>query len=241
MAYYLTFCNLIRLKRANAANVTCDGVAVRRVQEVKYLGVLLDSCLNGNRHVSSVLKICAGRLAFLYRNSRYLDFYSRKILAAALVQPYMDYCISSWFSGISRNFKNRLDTLQKKLVRFIHDFDWRHHIDGRNLRELSWLSVSDRVSYFKMIHLFKIRLGHAPPYLSSSFVSLVRTHSYRTRGSESNYHVSKDIALSPTTFAYSAVKTWNSLPIQLKRLDSLPNFKKKLKEYFISKYRFLGS
>ena len=197
----------------------CDGVIIKRVEAVRYLGVILDSCLNGNAHAASVLKICAGRLAFLYRNSRYLDFNCRKILASALVQPYMDYCISSWYSGITCNFKNRLDTLQRKLVRFIHDFDWRHHIDGRNLRELSWLTVSDRVLYFKMIHLFKVRFGHAPPYLSANFVSLIRTHSYRTRGSESNYYVSRDISFAPASFAYSAIKTWNSLPIQLKRLD----------------------
>ena len=48
---FILFGSSLRLKRANAANVTCDGVAVRRVQEVKYLGVLLDCCFNGNRHV----------------------------------------------------------------------------------------------------------------------------------------------------------------------------------------------
>ena len=96
--------------------------------------------------------------------------------------------------------------------------------------------MPDRVSYFKMIHLFKIRLGLAPPYLSSGFVSLLRTHSYRTRGSESNYHISREIALSPTSFTFTAIKTWNGLPVQLKRLDSLPNFKKKLKEFLISRY-----
>ena len=221
-----------RLKRAATANVTCDGVIIKRVHAVKYLGAILDSCLNGNAHVTSVLKTCAGRLAFLYRNSRYLDMSCRKMLAAALVQPYMDYCISSWYSGISSYFKNRLDTLQRKLVRFINGFDWRHHVDCHDLRNLSWLTISDRVSYFKLIHLFKIRLGRAPPYLSSNFVSLVRTHSYRTRGSESNYYVSKDISFAPSSFAYTAITAWNNLPIQLKRLDSLTNFKKEIEGLF---------
>ena len=233
---FILFGSRVKLKRALDAQVMCDGIVVKRVETVKYLGMLLDSCLSGNAHVASVIKTCAGRLSFLHRYSRYLDFDSRKILCSALIQPYLDYCISSWYSGISIRFKTRLATFQRKLVRFVHEYDWKHHVDSRNLRDLYWLSIPDRVSYFKMIHLFKIRLGLAPPYLSSGFVSLLRTHSYRTRGSESNYHVSREIALSPTSFTFTAIKTWNGLPIQLKRLDSVQNFKKKLKEFLISHY-----
>ena len=58
-------------------SVFCDGTAVERVSNVKYLGVQLDGNLSGTEHVASILKTCSGRLAFLYRNSAFLDFQCR--------------------------------------------------------------------------------------------------------------------------------------------------------------------
>ena len=36
-----------RLKRVNDFKVTCEGVAVKQVTNVKYLGVTLNSCMDG--------------------------------------------------------------------------------------------------------------------------------------------------------------------------------------------------
>ena len=90
-----------KLKRVEQFQVSCDGTAVVRVSTVKYLGVTLDASLNGSTHVSKMLKTCMGRLSFLYRNSSLLDAKSRKTLCSALIQPYIDYCCSSWYSGLS--------------------------------------------------------------------------------------------------------------------------------------------
>ena len=130
------------------------------------------------------LKNCAGRLAFLYRQSFLLDQHCRKILCSSLIQPYMDYCCSTWYSALSYNLKCRLDVLQRKMVRFIYRIGPRDHVDNSNLRNLSWLSIPDRVSYFKMMHIFRVRNDLAPSYLRSNFVSLQRSHSHNTRGSD---------------------------------------------------------
>ena len=145
-----------KLKRSTDFTVQCDDTAVKRVQSVKYLGVLLDVHLNGSAHVTDVLKKCTNCLAFLWRSSSLLDFNCRKILCSALVQPYMDYCMSSWYSGIPANLKHRLDALQRKMVRFVYSYDHLKHVDNHDLTSLKWLSVPDRVRFFKLTHLFKI-------------------------------------------------------------------------------------
>ena len=148
----------------------------------------------------------------------------------------MEYCSSAWYCGISAQLRIRLDTIQRKLVRFVYGFGPMYHVEHSHLRSLSWLAIPDRVNFFKLIHLFKIRSGKAPPYMSSGFVSFLQTHSYSTRGSESNYRISRDISFSPTSFVFTAISLWNSLPIVLKRLDSIHVFKKKLKEFLLSRY-----
>ena len=142
---------------------------VQRNFEVKYLGVLLDDRLTGSSHVRNMLKTSMGKLSFLCRNSSFLDFSCRKLLCSALIQPYIDYCSSSWYSGLSAQLRSRLDVLQRKMTRFIFGLDNRAHIGNTELQSLNWLLVIDRVNYFKLVHLFKIRTGSAPRYLISDF------------------------------------------------------------------------
>jgi len=50
-------------------------------------------------------------------------------------------------------------------VRYAQGMDIGEHVGKEELRSLSWLSVPDRVSFFKLIHLFKIHNDLAPKYL----------------------------------------------------------------------------
>ena len=126
--------------------------------------------------------------------------------------------------------------IQRRMIRFIEGLDVRSHVDGNDLFSLSWLSVPDRVAYFQVLHLFKIRHDLAPPYLRVNFVQLDGLHTYCTRGSSFNYHVSRNLSLAPTSFAYSAVKRWNKLPGSIKSISGLNPFKRKLREFYLAAY-----
>ena len=143
----LLFGSKSKLKKVDNFQVSCEGRAVQRVYQVKYLGVFLDASLAGSAHFHHVLKSCVGRLSFLYRHSQLLDFHCRKTLCTSLIQPYLDYCSSSWYEGLSVSLKKKLDVFQRKMIRFIHGFDSRHHVGPNFLQSLSWLSICDRVNY----------------------------------------------------------------------------------------------
>ena len=165
-----------------------------------------------------------------------LDFNCRKILAVALIQPHLDYCISSWYVGLSKQLKDRLDVIQRRMVRFIFSKGPMEHVDTRELKALSWLKVSDREKYFSIVHVFRVRSGLAPDYLSVNFRLLSSIHRHATRGCTYNYFVSKDISNAPNSFCNSAIQYWNSLPIELKAIQSLPVFKAKLRLLLMSNY-----
>ena len=103
--------------------VLCDGAPVERKFTVKYLGVFLNDNINGSAHVSNLMKVCAGRLAFLYRQSSLLNQKCRQTLCSTLIQPYIDYCCSSWYCGLPSSLKERLNVIQRKMVRFIYSMD----------------------------------------------------------------------------------------------------------------------
>ena len=232
----LLFGSKRKLKGTDDFRVFCDGTAVERVHSVKYLGVLLDENLNGSVHTGNLLKVCAGRLAFLYRNSSLLDKSCRQILCSSLIQPYIDYCCSSWYEGLSVALKERLNVVQRKMVRFISGTDSRSHVDLKNLLEFNWLNIPDRVSYFKLMHIFRIRHKIAPTYLLSNFTAISEAHGHNTRGSCYNFHVSRELSLAQSSFAFTSVKQWNNLPPTIKSIDTFRVFKMKLKEFLISRY-----
>ena len=225
-----------RLGKVGNFQITCDGVAVKQVTTVKYLGVDLDVNASGRVHANTLINKCVGRVCFLYRNSAMLDINCRRILCAALIQPYLDYCCASWYSGLTKELKGRLDVLQRRMVRFVFSKGPRHHVDSNDLRDLSWLQVGDRVDYFKLMHVFKIRRGLAPMYLSRNFVPVSATHMYNTRHSGFNYAISKQLTGSLTSFSFTAVKLWNALPATLKEIDSEASFRKKLKGHLMRNY-----
>ena len=87
-----------------------------------------------------------------------------------------------------------------------------------------------------MAHLFRIRHKLAPSYLLPNFKLISSAHSYNTRGSSNNSHLSRDLSLFPTGFAFTAIKQWNSLPEDIKSIDVFQVFKKKLRQLLIAQY-----
>ena len=172
----------------------------------------------------------------MYRQSSLLDKECRQTLCSALLQPHIDYCCSSWYGGLTVALKERLNVIQRKMVRFIHGLDNRAHVDTKNLRDLSWLSIADRVRFFRMSHIFRIRHRLAPSYLLHNFKAISDAHTHNTRGSNFNYVLSRELSLSPTSFSFLAIKQWNELPNDIKSISEFRVFKRKLKEFFISQY-----
>ena len=145
-----------KLKSLGDFQIQCGDTIVEKVETVKYLGFLLDEQLSGVAHVKTSIKKISSRLAFLYRNKHLLNSSVRKTLCSALVQPYFDYCCSSWYNSVTMECKKKLDVLQRKMIRFILDLDFRAHVDCTHLKCLGWLNVSDRAKNFRLLHVFRI-------------------------------------------------------------------------------------
>ena len=227
-----------RLKCTDDFSITCNNVTVNRVDCVKYLGILLDQRLNGECHALKAIKRISSRISFLYRKSSFLDFSTRKTLCLALIQPHFDYCCTAWHEGLPVKLKNRFDALQRKMVRFVFSMSPRCHVDQRHFREIGWLTIRDRVRYFRLVHVFKIKNGLAPDYLTGAFTAKKEVHSHFTRGSVSDFHISSPCisSFSQKSFSYTARKEWNSLPSYMKQLRSVTTFKSHKRSYFLSQY-----
>ena len=109
-------------------------------------------------------------------------------------------------------------------------------MDNKNLKDLFWLNIPDRVKFFQLTHLFRIRNNLAPKYLLPNFTSISAVHSHNTRGSGLNFVMTRELSLSQKGFAFTAIKHWNSLPSDLKSIVNIRVFKQRLKQFLFTSY-----
>ena len=210
--------------------VHVDGVEVRRVTSVKYLGVVLDQCLDFSIHTHELIKKANAKLKFLYRNGHLLNLRAKKLLCQALIFSNLEYCASAWYSSLSSSLREMLNVIQRKCARFSLGLSPRAHIGDLEFCSLSWLSFPRRMSYRNLVHTFKIRAGLCPEYLLESFTRVSDVHEHNLRQSKTNFSLAQ--CDSPMgTFCRAAVSEWNLLPLELKGLKSIDSFRTRLKRH----------
>ena len=79
-------------------NIEIDGIAIKRVNETKSLGLQIDEHLTWAQHVENISKKIASAIGALKRVCQFIDTNTALKIYGALIQPYFDYCSSVWDS-----------------------------------------------------------------------------------------------------------------------------------------------
>ena len=225
-----------KLHSESNLKIKCNETSISSTSSVKYLGVTIDQFLSFKDMAETVIKKANARLSFLYRKKEYLNFQMRKLLFTSLIQCHFDYASAVWYNGLTQNLKNKLQTTQNKLIRFIFDLDPKSHIGSEHFRILNWLPVQSRVEQIMLCQVFKINKNVAPEYLKQHFVAQTAQHNHRTRLSvKGGYSIPKVKTSGSKTFCYVATKIWNNLPRELTTIDKYKPFKIAVKDFLLSK------
>ncbi len=98
-------------------SISCNGADISAKSQVKYLGVTIDQDMSGTTMGNSVIKKINSKIKFLFRKSVFLGLKEKKMLCSALVQSNFDYACNSWYRGLQKKFKNKLQVCQNKVIR----------------------------------------------------------------------------------------------------------------------------
>jgi hypothetical protein len=82
----------------NISNIFLNSHRVCLINEVGFLGVILDEHLTWKPHISQVARKMSKSIDIIKKVSFYLSKSSLEMLYYALVYPYMQYCILVWDS-----------------------------------------------------------------------------------------------------------------------------------------------
>lgn len=224
----ILFGSKIRLSRSSELKIKVGDTIIAAKNSVKYLGCILDSSLSGESMGQNVVSKTNQKIKFLARKASLLDKETRKLLAAVLIQPQFDYACTSWYSGTPKGIKTKLQTAQNKLIRVVLKLGPRAHIGQPEFGELKWLTVEIRVKQLRLRLAHKIILGNGPQYFKNYFQLVRDSHSYSTRGRETDLVPGRFKSVTgQNTFQYLSAVDWNSLPTEIKLSQTHSIFKKK--------------
>ena len=223
-----------KLKNWQNYTIECEGQTIHATPSVKYLGLTIDQCLNGEEMGLGVIKKVNSRLKFLYRQAKFLDQNIKKILCSALVLCLFDYSISSWHAGTYKQMSKSLQIAQNKVIRFILNKDYMYHITEDDFKNLNFLNIQNRAKQLRLNHVFDIFNEVGPDYLSSNFTRVSNVHQYSTRNSAQNFRVPKSTTIISGSFYYNAIQDWANLPSAIKSISDKPSFKKSVKTHLFN-------
>lgn len=191
------------------------------VEDVKFLGLLLDRRLSWDAHVSQTRKRISRQIYLLRNLSRSVD--RQTIMAAyyGLVYSQLKYGIIFWGSSVGFS---ALFILQKAAVRAIFGLGNRTscvpYFRQHGILTLPSIYIYETATFVKKnFHLFQ-RVGSVHSYNTRQVNDLVPSFTDKTYVMKSAYH--------------TTIKIFNSLPEELKLLP-LQKFKKELKKILIEK------
>ena len=154
------------IQQNNSIQVKCNGNDIESKQLVTYLGLTLDQSIAGNTFADKVVLQCSNKVKFLYRNANKFIMKTKQLLVSALIQCHFDYGCSSWYCGLSKRAKSRLQVAQNKAFRFILGIPARAHIGEEEFKSVWILPVHMRTEQLKLNHMYEISNGTAPNYMT---------------------------------------------------------------------------
>ena len=213
--------------------IVIDQKEVRLVKLAKYLGMIVDDKLTWSQHVDYISSKITRNIGILERIKHFILKESLSLLYHTLIEPYFKYCSIVW-GQCSGTLKNKLQILQNKAARTIAKVRYDEANHGKLLADFGWLSVNRNLRKLNMsVFAYKELNNLHPEQDISPFQKLDDQRTYNTRSvTNSNLFIPRgDTQLFNRTMSYSGSRLWNEIPYEIRRVQTLEDFKDKLKTY----------
>ncbi len=213
--------------------LTLDGCSVDSSSSVRNLGVLFDSNLSFDRHISSICKSAFFHLKNISKLRPMLSMSNAEMLIHAFMTSRLDYC-NALLGGCSARLINKLEMVQNAAARVLTRTRKYDHISPV-LSALHWIPIKHCIDFKILLIIYKAPNGLAPQYLSEllSHYSPLRLLRSQNSGHLIIPRISKSTA-DGRSFFYLSPKLWSNLPNTVQEADTLCQFKSRLKTYLFN-------
>jgi hypothetical protein len=202
---------------------------------VKNIGMMFDTKLSFEAHINNVVRKCNYHIRNLYTLKCYLDKETLLTLVHSLITSNIDYC-NVLFYGIPNKYVGKLQRIMNRAVRLIFGLPRRCSITPY-LISLHWLPVKARIEYKMCLLTYKVLKFQEPMYLFELLSPYETEANVILRSQDDHLRLTEPIAahgrgFADRSFAFSAPRLYNALPLAIRKESTVESFKKKLKTHF---------
>ena len=204
-----------RVKSAKNVKIKINNEEIQTVPSFKYLGILLDSTLNYNQHIASVIRTVLHKITLLSKVKRYLRDESALQIYKSMILPYLDYA-DVVFANSNAVDIEKLQRLQNRCLKVCTGRD--------RLFSTDILHKSTNVPFLK-----DRRKAHVRNFMYTRLThkDLINTREIRTRAHDAplfNVSIPRCEAYKRSVGYFGSVE-WNNLPPATRNINPYLAFK----------------
>ena len=209
------------------------------VDNIKYLGVIIDNKLNFNMQLNSINAKISKCTGIIYRLKTFLPKSILLNLYYSLFYPYLIHNIIIW-GGVSSNKIEPIQIKMNKTLRYILNVHFypnhRPMIPTTDMyKELKLLKFKDIFEYFMVKFIHSCVYGVNYNIFEENFLSLLPNHSYEMRDIKINYPIIR-LQLEKFMPRYHFIRLFNELPKELLTPQSALRLKNNYKKHVLENY-----
>ena len=196
---------------------------IEQVNKHKVLGLTLDSELCWRAHTESLCKRLSKNVHLLSRLNKFASKPALKLFFEAQINSLINYASTLW-DNCAGEYLKKINSMHRRAVKNI--IPNKGISTDAKFVSLNILPLSKHLMYNKAIVVHKIIHDKAPPYLTP----LLKKASTRY-GSTNLILPLPRIDICKSSLAYSGSLIWNTLPDDIKNINSISKFKKHLRRH----------
>ena len=231
---YSTFLDNIDDKKLQEYSIILDNSILDRVQQTKFLGVIIDDCLTWKDHINCISKTVSRNIGVMHKLKHFIPDRILFTLYCTLILPYLNYGILIWGKAYKIHLQ-KLIKLQKWVIRTISNSHFREHTPPL-FAKYNVLNVEDMYNLELGTFMFKYATNELPISFKNYFTKRSDIHNYKTRHA-SDLNMTKNMkAFSDHSIRTTGPIFWNSLHKSIKDAKKLKHFRYQLKQSLLSNY-----
>ena len=208
---------------------------IENTEKMKILGVYLDEDISWKAQVKSVKSKASRIIRNLARTTHVLPLKQRRILYDALVTPHFNYCDTVW-GGMSQRLNDDLQRTGNFAAKALLGMKKKDSAKDA-LLQLNMMPFKDKRSVHLGVLVHKLNKNIGPKELIQNYKGMIeRTHSHQTRMASRGdmNHIQHRSSKFEKSTIHRALNTWNSIPDNIRQIDSTGAFKRSYQAHLLS-------
>ena len=219
-----------------------QNVQIQEVSSHKHLGLYFSNDCSWHQHIDYIKQKAWFRIHIMRKLKFKLDRKSLETIYLTFIRPLLEYGDVIW-DNCTQYEKNELDKIQNEAARITTGTTKLVSLDNL-YKEVGWQTLHRRRQDHKITLFYKMFNQLIPVYLSPLIPQQVNAISHhKLRNSNDIHTIRSNTSLYHNSFLPSTLRQWNSLPVEVRQLNTLSSFKTFLKKDLqsVPTYYYCGS